>query len=287
MIQTERASIVESLLILTAMVHHAAGEIIWDNRGPRGWGSNLMASGRATDIPDTWAADDFLLLSSGVIEKINAVMFVRPYEAPIIAADFLVMDAQFEVIFSGIDLAFEHKMLWCCDFGGGAYYRINIPVDQLHLPAGRYYCAVRLVSTGPDCGCRFGLSATDASIQGETEGYFQDPAFGYPDWTALSEVFEDPFDFNFWLEGELDEPDCGAIKRARARTNCKRSNVIAKVKTTLPEGTQLGMTLDGGRPQGVTLDDRGRAKTRWDNATGGEVCIGGCEEPCATAPGCG
>ena len=55
----------------------------------------------------------------------------------------------------------------------------------------------------------------------------------------------------------------------------------------LPEGTELALTLDGRRPKTVTINDRGRAKVKWKNADGGEVCVGGCENICATAPPCG
>ncbi|MCG3129970.1 MAG: hypothetical protein FLDDKLPJ_00710 [Phycisphaerae bacterium] len=181
----------------------------------------------------------------------------------------------------------ELEMIWCCGFNGEAVVRVTINVERIELPAGHYYCAVRLVGTGPDCNCQFFAARTDGGIRGETEGYFQSDFFGYPDWTPVSEVLGIPMDFSFWLTGELSQPDCERIRRVRARTNCDRQKVIARVKTGLPEGTELGLTLDGGRPQPVVMDDRGRARAVWKEAAGGEVCVGGCENKCATAPGCG
>ncbi len=43
-------------------------------------------------------ADDFLLIPGGTIETISALMWVRPYDAPILAADYLILDEGFNVV---------------------------------------------------------------------------------------------------------------------------------------------------------------------------------------------
>lgn len=238
MIKIGLAMILESLLMLASLSSPLYGEIVWDNRGERLFGGSASSSERDTRVAESWTADDFSLDAGAFIDVLNALLWVRPVEAEVKSADYMILDEDFNNVIGAQAVKPELERIWCCEFGGGGVFQVTLQVN-IELPPGRYYCAVRLVGTGPGCNCQFFKAGRDGGVLGETEGYFQSEYFGYPEWTPVSELFGYPDDFSFWLEGELDQPDCGAIRKVRARTDCERQKVTGRVKTTLPEGTSL------------------------------------------------
>ncbi|MCC7292303.1 MAG: PQQ-binding-like beta-propeller repeat protein [Phycisphaerales bacterium] len=77
--------------------------------------------------------------------------------------------------------------------------------------------------------------------------------------------------------------DCGAIRRLSAK--CTDGRLTAKVVSSLPEGTELTLSRNGGDEKTLTINARGKGKVKWTGQTGArEVCIVECGSvPCATA----
>lgn len=80
-------------------------------------------------------------------------------------------------------------------------------------------------------------------------------------------------------------PDCGAIQKFGAR--CRDGKLVAKVVSSLPAGTELSITRNGGDAKTLTINDRGRGKVKWSAQTGSQtVTIDECREN-ATMVDCG
>lgn len=79
--------------------------------------------------------------------------------------------------------------------------------------------------------------------------------------------------------------DCDAVTSLSAVCKPGTFKLVAKLKTTLPTGTILSLTRDGGNVALVTINDRGKGKQLWKNVSPGThtVCIVECEGRCATA----
>lgn len=77
--------------------------------------------------------------------------------------------------------------------------------------------------------------------------------------------------------------DCGAIRRLTAI--CRDGKLAGKVVSTLPEGTELTLSRNGGDTKTMTINARGKGKVKWPGQGGAqEVCIVECvQSPCATA----
>ncbi len=77
---------------------------------------------------------------------------------------------------------------------------------------------------------------------------------------------------------------CDQISRLRVSCRSGSFTVSATVVTDLPQGDEIGLTLDGGDEQSATVGLFRRGSTRWRNVTAGdhEVCVVGCEALCQT-----
>lgn len=60
--------------------------------------------------------------------------------------------------------------------------------------------------------------------------------------------------------------DCRAIQKMTAR--CTDGKLVAKIKSSLPDGTELTLTRNGGDAKTVTINARGKGKTRWTGQRG-------------------
>ncbi|MCG3129404.1 MAG: hypothetical protein FLDDKLPJ_00131 [Phycisphaerae bacterium] len=78
--------------------------------------------------------------------------------------------------------------------------------------------------------------------------------------------------------------DCGLI--SQLKTTCRDGSFKLKgvVKSSLPGGTPLTLTLDGSDSQNVVTNSRGKAKAIWTGVSGGShtICVDECPAVCGT-----
>ncbi|GMU37764.1 MAG: hypothetical protein KJ057_10630 [Phycisphaerae bacterium] len=102
--------------------------------------------------------------------------------------------------------------------------------------------------------------------------------------TATDLVTGDTSEFSACVEatggGGLD---CALIRKFTAK--CREGKLTAKVVSSLPEGTELTLTRNGGDEKTVTINARGKGKAKWGGQSGSqEVCVAQCPQtPCAAA----
>ncbi|RJP32949.1 MAG: hypothetical protein C4547_12940 [Phycisphaerales bacterium] len=79
--------------------------------------------------------------------------------------------------------------------------------------------------------------------------------------------------------------DCDAIHKLSAK--CRGGKLTAKVKSSLPQGTELTIDNDGD-PRLMMINARGKGKVRWTGQSGmRDVCIAECPEIECAAANCG
>lgn len=71
--------------------------------------------------------------------------------------------------------------------------------------------------------------------------------------------------------------DCDAIRRLSA--TCRDGKLVAKVASSLPEGTELTLSRNGGDAKTLTINTRGKGKVKWTRQFGMQnVCVEECPE---------
>ncbi|RJP30857.1 MAG: hypothetical protein C4547_16195 [Phycisphaerales bacterium] len=75
-------------------------------------------------------------------------------------------------------------------------------------------------------------------------------------------------------------PPCDQIKSLNAR--CSKGKLTAKIKTSLPEGTELRIELVNVESQTIQVNKRGKGVAKWAGRDNRDylVCITGCDEWC-------
>ena len=188
----------------------ASADLLWDNYAatPTGWdGATGLSSERDTLISDTWVVDDALFETNVILEEIQWIGFRD--DKPLVAADWIIMDTDFNVLFDMNGAEFTRNDL------GEQLGRFELYEGSLMLPEGkgvrlepgRYFIGVRLV--GEFLGRNFAAtSATGAgNTFGESQAYFKGRPFGFDDWTPVEEVLSsgEPSDFAYRIIG-IPEP---------------------------------------------------------------------------------
>ncbi len=91
--------------------------------------------------------------------------------------------------------------------------------------------------------------------------------------------YEDISDGDFIIEGGVA---CEKVKKVKVK--CRRGKLKASVVSDLPRNTVLHLTRDGVDTREVTVNRRGKAKTKWKKQSGPhEVCLDECPEVCGKA----
>ncbi len=97
-------------------------------------------------------------------------------------------------------------------------------------------------------------------------------------WGARAACFDSVSAIDFVRFGVPDDEPvigCDAVRRLKARCRERRggdSNIVAKVRTRLDEGTELTLTNNGDhRP--LVIDDRGRAKAKYKHQSGDHTVL--------------
>ena len=87
---------------------------------------------------------------------------------------------------------------------GRQWYRYTIDLEaaglEFDLPAGDYFILLRPY-TPYTSGQSFWMTS-DGNPASQSEGYLRSDYFGYPDWTPMSQVFGEYYDFSFRLFGK-------------------------------------------------------------------------------------
>ncbi len=199
------------------------GDLLFDNYLPNGSGgwdgvsffsSELTAAVATGDDPEpgSWAADDAVFAEQVIVQEIEWLgLFKTGYEY---VAEVLIMDDEFVEVaqFEGLD--FEAIETGETFFGLQRYDgSVELPDDGLVLDAGHYYVAVRLENRtaggalGGGRNVMLGTSTGDPNAPtnpaGLTEGAVKIPAFGYDDWTLISDTGQDPVDYAYRIYGEV------------------------------------------------------------------------------------
>lgn len=80
----------------------------------------------------------------------------------------------------------------------------------------------------------------------------------------------------------VPDVDCSAIEEVIAKCKRGRFKVIGKVKSSLPEGTRVTLSLDNTDFQRIAVDRRGKGTYAWRRATQGShlVCLAECPDYC-------
>ncbi len=63
--------------------------------------------------------------------------------------------------------------------------------------------------------------------------------------------------------------DCGAISKFTAR--CRSGRLVAKIAASLPAGTELTITRNGGDAKTLVINDQGKGKVKWGGQTGAQA----------------
>lgn len=200
-----RSTYAITLVASLALCPFAMADLLWDNYAvPNGWdGVTGLSSERATLISDSWVVDDAVFDQPVFVEEIQWIGFRG--DKPLVAADYIIMDSEFQVIAEVHDAPFSSNDLGVQFFGFEMYegsVTVSAPVE---LAPGQYFIGTRLV--GEFLGRNFAAtSATGAQvIFGESEAYFKSVSLGFDDWTAVNEVLAsgEPSDFAYRIIGTV------------------------------------------------------------------------------------
>ena len=188
----------------------SAQQLLWDNyaASPTGWdGVTGLSSERDTLISDTWVVDDAIFEQPVIVQEIQWIGFRD--DKPLVAADWIIMDTDFNVIADMNDADFTRNDLGQ-QLGRFELYEGSLTIAEgegVALDPGRYFIGARLV--GEFLGRNFAAtSATGAgNTFGESQAYFKGIPFGFDDWTPVEEVLSsgEPSDFAYRIIG-IPEP---------------------------------------------------------------------------------
>lgn len=182
-----------------------SADLLWDNYAiPNGWdGETGLSSERDTLISDTWVIDDAVFEQPVIIEELQWLGF-RDAE-PFAAADFIIMDNEFQVIAEVHDAPFTANDLGR-QLGRFELYEGSVVLaEPVELGPGQYFIGTRMV--GEFLGRNFAAtSGTGAqNVKGLSEAYFKGVPFGFDEWTPVNEVLTsgEPSDFAFRVNGTI------------------------------------------------------------------------------------
>ena len=89
--------------------------------------------------------------------------------------------------------------------------------------------------------------------------------------------YYDVSDGDFTIEGVVA---CELVKKLKVK--CRKGKLKATLLSDLPKGTVLNLTRNGGNAKEVTVNKKGKAKTKWKKQSGKqEVCLDECQDVCA------
>jgi len=222
---------------------------------------------------ESWrtSADDFILETTTRIEKI--IFFgVKVGEPVIVAGDWYIFEGSGDepgrLITFGADEELEIEDTGWQSRSFGTIYRNTMRPENLELPPGRYFIALRSVMSCPGgCAGKYAMLTTRWA-NGQTPAMWN---FGLLqngeviDRWMLMEEFNQIHDqeWAFILEGGVE---CGAIKKLKA--SCKNGKLTARVKSSLEEGTRMTIDNDGDqRP--LVIDRNGKGKVKYKNQAPG------------------
>ncbi len=189
-------------LLLTAPV--ATADVIWDNyQGPDGYDHvTALSSERATLISESWLVDDAVFETPVIVEQIQW-LGLRDNPQRFTGADYIIMDANFDVIAQMSDVAFTAQFM--TNEFGLQVYEGTVEITPVQLEPGQYYMGARLVDG--NLGRNFVLTSGTGAVNvlGETQAYFKSVPFGADDWTAVEEVLDHhmPSDFAYRISGQI------------------------------------------------------------------------------------
>ncbi|MCG3131667.1 MAG: hypothetical protein FLDDKLPJ_02472 [Phycisphaerae bacterium] len=96
-----------------------------------------------------------------------------------------------------------------------------------------------------------------------------DSRTAYVSTLALSAGDQDPHSFLYALDIADDSGmNCDAIRKFK--TACRNGKLTGKVVSSLPEGTVLTVTRNGGDAKTLTINARGRGKVKWTGQSGAQ-----------------
>lgn len=184
-----------------------SADLLWDNYAPNtpfGWdGVTGLSSERDTLISDTWVIDDAVFEQTVMVQEIQWLGFRD--DEPLVGADYIIMDNEFQVIAEVHDAPFTANDLGE-QLGRFELYEGSVALaESVELGPGQYFIGTRLV--GESLGRNFAAtSATGArNIFGESQAYFKGVPFGFDQWTPVNEVLTsgEPSDFAFRVNGTI------------------------------------------------------------------------------------
>lgn len=191
-------------LVALLMAPVAYADVIWDNyQGPDGYDHVTgLSNERATLISDSWLVDDAVFESPVIVEQIQWIG-LRDNPQRFTGADYIIMDADFNVLAEMSDVAFTAQFL--TNEFGMQVYEGTVEVTPLQLEPGQYYMGARLVDG--DLGRNFILTSGTgaANVLGQTQAYFKSVPFGADVWTPVEDVLEshEPSDFAYRISGQI------------------------------------------------------------------------------------
>ncbi len=282
-----RVAVASTVLALTAGLCQAG--IIWQNTEvipddliatQDGW-----TAARVNDRgQESWrtSADDFILEKTTRIDKIVffAVMVGEPV---VIGGDWYIFegsgDVPGELIAHGAGEELDIEDTGWQSNSFGTIYRNTMTPENLELPAGRYFIALRSIMSCPGgCAGKYAMLTTRWA-NGKTPALWNFGLLENGDvidrWMLMEEfnLIHDQ-EWAFILEGGVE---CDDIKKLKA--SCKNGKLTAKVKSKLAEGTRLTVDNDGDQ-RAMVIDRKGKGKVKYKNQSGGahRVSILDCPE---------
>jgi len=167
------------------------------------------------------------------------------------------------------------------EYGVSGLYSIDLDKEQM----------TRIVGPPPaQNGQGRGMAVGDNTVYlTATRGDDGIPLFAYDlsqgpngEWTAFTQPY--PEYHSTGGAAWIPQPICESIDRIRAK--CSDSGkFVAKLKTSLGQGTSLTLDLDGQRPVQVVTNRNGKAKAKWKRVEPGRhtACVRTCQGICDDA----
>lgn len=199
-----RITYVIVLTVSVCLCPLASADLLWNNYAmtPTGWdGVTGLSSERDTLISDTWVVDDAIFEQPVIVQEIQWLGF-RDAD-PLVAADYIIMDNQFQVIAEVHDAPFSANDLGM-QLGRYELYEGTLTVaGGVELAPGQYFIGTRLV--GQFLGRNFAATSVTGDHLGQSEAYFKGVPFGFDDWTQVNQVLisGEPSDFAYRINGTI------------------------------------------------------------------------------------
>jgi len=180
------------------------GDALWDNGEPD-FRDGLPCDRRTNGSLETWVVDDASFETNVVVRDLHwwAVTddeFYSPFEYYF--ADLIILDdaggMPGDVLFE-LPLLHTTRYNTCRDAFERDIYVYSIDALGIPLPAGTYWFGMRPVNYGSE-GRSYNLTSAP---NGTNECYFKSEQYGYPDWTAGSQVFGEAYEIAFCVTGTV------------------------------------------------------------------------------------